>query len=92
MMSQRDEVVSPDTTEQLYWLHNPVRLERLEESREEAPSFHLLARLVASLNRESLELNFKGQKGLFGCCRENGAAFMQAKAVRQDQVAVYSRN
>jgi hypothetical protein len=54
MMSQRDEVVSRNPSEQLYWLHNPVCLERLEESREEreeAPSFHLLARLVRKTGR-----------------------------------------
>jgi hypothetical protein len=51
MMSQRDEIVSRDPSEQLYWLHNPVCLERLEESREEAPSFHLLARLVRKTGR-----------------------------------------
>jgi hypothetical protein len=56
MMSQRDEVVARDPSKRLYCLLNPVCLERPEEAREEAPSFHLLARLVRKMGRALIRM------------------------------------
>ena len=48
-MNRRDEVVS-DPSERLYWVNNPVCLERREEagrgSREEVPPLRLFAELT----------------------------------------------
>lgn len=49
-------MVARDPSERLYWLHNPVCLERPEEAREEAPSFHLLAWLVRKTGRALIRM------------------------------------
>ena len=49
-MSRRDEVIR-DPSERLYWLYNPVCLERREDPRAGASPPHLLLELACKMGR-----------------------------------------